>query len=108
MHLIGIGYLNVGGSMRAFARSVGLALVALIATCEASLSQTIAETATKWGLLGAWRTDCNTPVSLSNGELRYVVKGGKLLHDREFGDRRDSSPVTSATLRSDGSLDIVI
>ena len=37
-----------------------------------------------------------------------MVKGGKLFHDREFGDRRDSNPVTSATIRPDGVLDIVI
>jgi hypothetical protein len=37
-----------------------------------------------------------------------VVRGGKLFHDREFGDARDSFPVTAATRKPDGSIEIVI
>ena len=94
--------------MRASALRVCLALLAVLATCEASLAQTIAETAARWGLLGTWRLDCSKPASRSDGALQYVVRGGKLFHDREFGDTRDSSSVMSATTKADGSLEITV
>ena len=80
----------------------------LVATSEAALSQTIADTLSKWGLIGRWRLDCNAPVSRSDGELKYVVRDGKVFHDREFGDARDSNSVVSATRRGDGSLVIAV
>jgi hypothetical protein len=94
--------------MHAFIRLFGLVLLAVVATSEASLAQTVAEAASKWGLVGTWRLDCSKPVSGSDGALQYVVRGGKLFHDREFGDRRDSNPVTVATVKADGSIEIII
>jgi hypothetical protein len=85
-----------------------LVLLAVLVTTEASLAQTVAETASKWGLLGTWRLDCTKPASRSDGALQYVVRGGKLFHDREFGDARDSSSVILATTKADGSLEIVV
>jgi hypothetical protein len=94
--------------MLAYARLFVLVLLGVLATSEALLAQTVADTASRWGLLGNWRIDCSKPASRSNGELKYVVKGGKLFHDREFGDVRDSTPVMSATTKADGSIEIVI
>ena len=44
----------------------------------------------------------------SNPDLKYLVKGNKLFHDREFGDRRDSSQIMSATIKPDGSMELVV
>src|SRR5205814_1569657 len=64
--------------MLASARLFVLVLLAVLVTAEASLAQTVAQTATKWGLLGTWRLDCSTPPSRADGELKYVVRSGKL------------------------------
>jgi hypothetical protein len=94
--------------MHASIRLFALALLAVLAMCEVSLAQTVAETASKWGLVGTWRLDCSKPVSSNDGALQYVVRGGKLFHDREFGDRRDSNQVISATAKKDGSIEVII
>jgi hypothetical protein len=94
--------------MYARIRLFAVVLLAILAAPEASLAQTVADTASKWGLLGTWRLDCSQSPSRSDGELKYVVRGGKLFHDREFGDARDSSPVMSATRKTDGSLELVV
>jgi hypothetical protein len=85
-----------------------LVLLAVLTAPVASLAQTIAETASRWGLLGPWRLDCSQPASRSDGELKYVVREGKLYHDREFGDARDSSLFTQATRKADGSLELTV
>ena len=94
--------------MHARIRPIVLVLLAVLLMPEASLAQTIAETASKWGLVGTWRLDCNAQASRSDGELKYVVRGGQLYHDREFGDARDSSLVTQATRKADGSLELTV
>ena len=42
--------------------------------------------------------------------MKYVVRGGKLFHDRDFGgeSKSDSSPVTAARLTPDGVLELTI
>ena len=82
--------------------------LAVLATFDTSFAQTVAETASRWGLLGSWKLDCSQPASRSNGDLQYVVRGGKLFHDREFGDARDSSSVMTETKKADGSIEIVV
>jgi len=91
-------------SIRLFA----LALLAALATSDASVAQTNAQIAADWGLLGTWKNDCGAPNSPRDGELRYVVRSGKLFHDREFGDRRDSSEVILATITPDGAIELVV
>jgi len=94
--------------MLASARLFALVLLAVLITSEASLAQTNAETASKWGLLGNWRFDCSTPPSRDDGRLTYAVRGGKLFHDRDFGDAKDSNAVMLATRKTDGSLELVV
>jgi hypothetical protein len=89
-------------------RLFSLALLTVLAASEPLHAQTAAETARTWGLLGTWRLDCNKPASRADGELQYVVREGKLFHDREFGDARDSSTVTSLVAKADGSIDVVV
>lgn len=94
--------------MHARIRLVALFTLGVLATFDTASAQTIAETASRWGLLGSWKLDCSQPTSRSNGDLRYVVRGGKLYHDRDFGDAKDSSAVMSATRKADGSIEIVV
>lgn len=94
--------------MHARIRPFAVALLAVLLSPEASSAQTIAETASRWGLVGTWRIDCSQPVSRSDGELKYVVRAGRLYHDRNFGDAQDSSAVMSATRKADGSLELVV
>jgi hypothetical protein len=75
---------------------------------EEAAPVSITDTVFRWGLIGTWRLNCSAPASRSDGELKYVIRGGKLFHDREFGDARDSSPVMSATSKADGSLELVV
>ena len=94
--------------MHARIRLLALFVLAVLASTEAALAETVAQTASRWGLLGTWRLDCSKPASRSDGALQYVVRGGKLFHDREFGDARDSSSVVLATTKADGSIEIVV
>jgi NAD(P)-dependent dehydrogenase (short-subunit alcohol dehydrogenase family) len=85
-----------------------LALVSLVATPVAAVAQSNIEMARSWGLLGTWRLDCDKPKSRANPDLKYVVRDGRLFHDRDFGDTTDSQPVIVATRRSDDSLELIV
>jgi len=89
-------------------RLLALVLLAVLAAPEVSFAQTNAQTAASWGLLGIWRLDCSKPMSKSNPNLSYVVRSGKLFHDRDFSDARDSSPVMSVIRKADGSLELLV
>jgi hypothetical protein len=94
--------------MLAYARGLAVFALGILATFAAPQAQTMADTASQWGLLGSWRIDCRQPASRSNGDLKYVVRDGMLFHDRNFGDVHDSSPVVAATAKRDGSLEITV
>ena len=94
--------------MLAAARRLVFVLLCVLVTSEVVHAQTVVETASRWGLTGTWRLDCRQPTSRSNPDLKYVVRGGKLFHDRNFGDTADSSSVMSATVKANGSLEIVV
>jgi hypothetical protein len=94
--------------MHACARLSGLVVLAVLAQSPAALGQTTAQTASKWGLVGTWRLDCSKPMDGNNPDLAYVVRDGKLFHDRNFGDKRDSSAVVLATTKADGTIEIVV
>jgi hypothetical protein len=85
-----------------------LAAVVLFLSAQAALAETPAEAAIRWGLLGSWRTDCSVPASRDDVVNIYVVRGGRLFHDRSWGDGTDSSVVSSAVIRPDGTLDVLI
>jgi hypothetical protein len=92
-------------------RLTGLLLSALIgvgATPPAAFAQSNVEAAQSWGLIGTWRLDCKVPLSHSNPDLKYVVREGKLFHDRNFGDTTDSHPVIAATPRPDDLLELIV
>jgi hypothetical protein len=84
-------------------------ITACIALAPGAQAQTVADTLTRWGLIGTWAIDCSTPASATNGYLIYVARaGGKVVHEREFGDRRDSNDVQQARTGIGGALELVV
>jgi len=87
---------------------IWLVLVASLTLAHGAAAQPVPDTLRTWGLLGTWALDCTKPPSGSNGYLSYVVRSGKVAHDREFGDRRDSNDVQQARTGVGGTLDLVV
>ncbi len=94
--------------MGLIARVAVLAVLGLGCAAGPCLAETPAEAASRWGLLGAWRTDCRAPVTQDGSELTYAVRNGRLFLDRDWGDGEDSNEVASATIDADGSIAVVI
>lgn len=83
-------------------------LLLLFALPAPSLGQMAAEAAQRWGLLGAWKPDCATPLSRSDGMQIFVVRGSALFLDRDHGDVKDSNPIPQAVINRDGTIDLTI
>jgi len=94
--------------MHRFAYLLSFALLGAATAPTAAVAQSNVEMARSWGLLGTWRLECGKPTSRENPDLKYVVRDGKLFHDRDFGDTTDSQPVIVATRRPDDSLELVV
>jgi hypothetical protein len=70
-------------------------------------AQTTNEILTRWGLLGTWSVNCTKSSGQGLGaRLTYVIRQGKPVHLRDFGDRRDESPILRATLAPDQSIEL--
>lgn len=89
-----------------FRRLVLVASALLLLLAPAIAVQDVGGIAAEWGLLGTWAVDCARPPSLDSAHLSFVRAGNKLVHRRNFGERRDEFPVTAARNRRDGSLEI--
>ncbi|TMJ25897.1 MAG: hypothetical protein E6G95_14840 [Alphaproteobacteria bacterium] len=89
-------------------RIVLLAVLALLLPVEAALAETPVEAARRWELIGTWRFNCNAPPDKIDNVATYTVRGNRLYHDRNWGSGTDSSVVSSATIRPDGTLDLLI
>ncbi len=85
-----------------------LMLLGMMAPATASYAQSPAQAATSWGLIGTWRFTCGAPPDRIDSILVFVVRGGRLYHDRNWGEGTDSSVIPSATIRPDGTLDLLI
>jgi hypothetical protein len=91
------------------ARTLMLLLAGCLALANGAAAQSVADTVSRWGLLGTWALDCTKPASGSNGYLTYVIRGGgRVSHERDFGDRRDANDVQQAKTRAGGALEIVV
>jgi hypothetical protein len=90
-------------------RLLAFVAAALIGSAQAAVAQDVAKTLSRWGLLGVWALDCSQPASGSNGYLAYVDKGGgKVSHERDFGDRKDANDVQQARTGKGGALQLVV
>jgi hypothetical protein len=96
--------------MLAASRLLVLVVLSLLAASRTSLAQTAADAASKWGLLGTWMADCSKAANSGNTAVRYVVKEGQLFYERDLGSgaSTDSNQVMSATMKPDGSIEIVV
>ena len=84
------------------------ALLAAMAMTTPASADTNADIAVRWGLPGVWRNDCAKRPSREEVTFRYIVRSGRLLLEREFGDGKHASAVTYADLTDDGSLELTI
>ena len=85
-----------------------LAVMAAVLPVQTAIAETPAEAARRWGLIGTWRYNCNAPPNRNDVALTYAVRGNGLYHDRNWGSGTDSSLISSATIRPDGTLDLMI
>lgn len=95
--------------MRYWSICVATGLLVTLGSIGSALAQSAADNADRWGLIGTWRlegADCAAPIAPGSPDLIYVVRDGKLFHDRDYGGARDSNPVTAAVIRGDGSLEV--
>jgi len=85
-----------------------LALVLFLTLAPAASAETVAQTASKWGLIGTWSLDCSLPPDRDKGSvLAYeVAPGGRVVHRRNFGDAKDENPVLSAVVSNNGMLNL--
>jgi hypothetical protein len=84
--------------------------IALFAVSTAASAATVAETASRWGLIGRWSLDCHAAPDHDRGAvLAYQITGrSKLVLHRDFGDAEDNAEVTAAAVSENGRLDLRI
>jgi hypothetical protein len=94
--------------MRGHSSLLSLAILFLPAFTHGVSAETVAQTVSKWGLIGAWSTDCALPPDRGNGAvLAYELeRDGRLVLRRNFGDGADESEVVSADISGDGMLNL--
>ena len=87
---------------------MALALVLSATLVSQACAETIAETASKWGLIGPWSLDCALPPDRGQGTvLAYeTTPDDGVVHLRNFGDATDENPVVSARVSPDGILNL--
>jgi hypothetical protein len=90
-------------------RMLAVCVAAWLALADGAAAQSVADVASRWGLIGTWSLDCSKPASGSNGYLSYAVRaGGKVAHERNFGDRSDTNDVQQARTGHGGTLELVV
>jgi hypothetical protein len=81
--------------------------VALTSTAGA---EPLAATVEQWGLLGSWAIDCSLQPDRDKGaRLAYeVLKDGRVMYRRNFGEAKDENEVVSATINAEGLLNVMV
>jgi hypothetical protein len=71
---------------------------------------TVAETASRWGLIGRWSIDCGIAPDHDRGAvLSYQIIGrNKVVLHRDFGDSEDEADVTAAEISDNNLLSLRI
>jgi hypothetical protein len=85
-----------------------LALVFSLTLALDALAETVAQTASKWGLIGTWSMNCSLPPDRGKGALLAyeVAPDGRVMHRRNFGDLKDESQVLTAVASNNGMLNL--
>jgi hypothetical protein len=95
--------------MSTLLRYAALAVLGMLVVPGAVFAQSGAQIARSWGLVGAWQVDCDSAPDDRNPVYVYVVRGGQLYVDRDFGaDSRDSSAITDVARTPEGAIRYVI
>ena len=96
---------------RLLAATFGAALALALALPAAAQTDPPAEVLAKWGMLGTWAVNCNTPPSRGNGYSTYEAEGStEAVLRRDFGAEleRDRSQIQAARIAEDGMLHLTI
>jgi hypothetical protein len=91
-----------------YARQLVATVLALCVLASHALAETVAETVSNWGLIGAWSLDCALPKDRGKGTLLIyeTTSDGGVIHVRDFGDAREENKVLSANVSRDGMLNL--
>jgi hypothetical protein len=94
---------------RCLCRSIA-AEVLWVAFTPAAGAESLAATVEQWGLLGSWAVDCAARPDRDKGALlTYEIrKDGRVMYQRNFGEAKDESEVVSATVNTDGLLNVMV
>jgi hypothetical protein len=85
-----------------------LALVPCLTIASEGSAETAADTVHKWGLIGPWSRDCSRPADRNNDTLLAyeIVRDGRVVFRRNFGDTAEESEVVAAEVSGDGMLNL--
>lgn len=94
--------------MKRLLAGLALALVFSLALARDASAETVAQTASKWGLIGSWAVDCSVPPGKGQGTLLVyeIGQNGQLMHKRNFGDDKDENKVLGAVVSRNGMLNL--
>ena len=71
-------------------------------------SETVPQTATRWGIVGVWQKDCHASVGPDNDQQAFVMRAGKLFLERSTGTSHDSNPIPAASVNAREELELLV
>jgi hypothetical protein len=89
-------------------RWLALTIVSSLTIAHPASAETAAETVHKWGLIGSWSLDCSLAAGRNSSSLLAyeIVRDGRVMLRRNFGDTADESQVITAGVSGDGMLNL--
>jgi hypothetical protein len=89
-------------------RRLTLAILFAVTLAHQASAETAAETVHIWGLIGPWSVDCSLSPDRNHGTLLAyeIVKDGRVVLRRSFGDSADDSEVVTAEVSGNGMLNL--
>jgi hypothetical protein len=87
---------------------LALTLVSCLAIASDGCTETAAETVHRWGLIGPWSRDCSLAADRNSDTLLAyeIVREGRVVFQRNFGDAAEESEVVAAEVTADGMLNL--
>jgi len=98
----------MGSSNRGIANLVILAVAALLVQPNAVEAKNDREALQRWGIFGTWAADCSKVPARDNVYETFVSRSNDASLDRDGGGFKDSSRILSASLTSDGMIEMFI
>ena len=94
--------------MTALRNLTALVLLGILGATAPAKADAVADALSRWGIMGAWKSDCSTPPDNSHILVIYAIEDGHPVHRRQGSTWGDVNPVLAATENGDGSLSLVI